>query len=295
MTRPSVALLLALSACGLAPSSATSGDASATDTSTTGSTSTTTATTTSPETGGQFVGATGSTGASSTGTESGEASIAFIVEPDDPSECDLFAQDCPPGQKCSFLMENLHRGYPLQRCVPVAPDPRLPDELCHFNLPGMGLDDCAVGSYCLPWPSDQAGASVCVALCAAETYACPDEDACIIMDFGLFWCESPCDPLLQDCTEGLACSLRQCQPVSPGYFDRPPGMPCEDGAQCVPKSTCVPAKYVPNCVEDYCCTEICDLQVPASCALPDQSCEPPPEDQWNWGIPEDEGLCILPP
>lgn len=213
-----------------------------------------------------------------------------------PAHCDLFAQDCPPEQKCSFFSEDIYRFEPVPTCVPVAPNPRQPDQLCHFNEPGMGLDDCGLGSYCLPFNSDGAGASVCVALCQADTFACADSaHACTILNGPLFWCNFNCDPLAQDCAEGLACSLSDCMPVSPGYFDRPPGMPCETFSQCVPKSICGFPQYVPECAGDLCCTEICDLEAASSCALQGQSCQPVPEaDLLSSLLPEGMGLCLIP-
>ncbi len=284
------ALLLALAACGPAKSATTATAATtATDGSTTGASTTTT--TDSPTS--HSVVDTTSTGSSDTGPSTPtETSHAFIMDPDPPA-CDLFAQDCPPGEKCSFFSEDIHRSPPIEKCVPVAPNPRQPDELCHFNEPGMGLDDCAPGSYCLPYSSDGAGASSCVALCAAETYTCADDEhLCILLNEGTFWCNFNCHPLLQDCAEALACSILECLPASPGFFDRLPGAPCSS-AECVPKSICVPAELVPGCDDELCCTELCDLEAPAPCALPGQSCQLPPED-WNPILPADVGLCMLP-
>jgi hypothetical protein len=267
-------------------------------TSTTGGTEssgTTGGTTNTPPTGDPIL-ATGTSTSTDAGDASGPSSSSTGFDLD-PPECDLFAQDCPPGQKCSFFDDDLYYDddEPVAACVPVTPDPRQPGELCHFNEPGMGLDDCAPGSFCLPYRSDGAGASVCVALCEARTYDCPDAHLCILLGGGLFWCHFMCDPLLQNCSEGLACdSMQDCSPVSPGRFDRPPGAPCESTTQCTPRSTCFPAKYVPDCAAEWCCTELCDLQAPSMCTLPDQSCEPPPRrDNLGILVPDGVGLCLI--
>jgi hypothetical protein len=250
-----------------------------------------------PTTGGHLFGTT-SLETPSTDTGPSETTSNFIVVPDHPdSWCDLFAQDCPPGQKCSFFSEDLtHDNNPVQICVPLAPDPQPPDALCHFNEPGMGLDDCALGSYCMPYFSDGAGASVCVALCGGSLNApiCPDKHDCVIQDSPEYWCQFSCDPLLQDCADGLACDLGHCHPTSPGFFDRPPGSPCGDSpSPCAPMSTCAPAEFVPDCPEEYCCTQVCDLEAPDPCILPGQSCQPP-DEHFQEFLPEGEGVCSLP-
>ena len=160
--------LLVFVACGPVASSGTGGGTSAGSEGTSGaSTAGESGMMTGVPTGDGIVGMTSTwgtlstSGPSSTSGDSGESSLGFIQEIDVPApECDVFAQDCSPGSKCSFFSENAAFGDPIETCVPVAEDPRQPGELCHFNEPGIGLDDCALGSYCLPFNSDGAGASV---------------------------------------------------------------------------------------------------------------------------------------
>jgi hypothetical protein len=281
--------LLALAACG--PSASESPPATTDPTS-----SAADALTTAPGSSTDIMLPAGSsTGASTTGTSTtaDDTSSTFIIRPDHPASwCDLFAQNCPSGQKCSFFSEDLTYGEPSQACVPLVPDGHKPGELCHFNWPGMGLDDCQKGSFCIPYDGDGAGASACVALCP-DTYQCPDPDqTCIVMSGPMFWCTLPCDPLQQNCAAGLACSHESCYPTANGLFERPPGAACDYPAQCAPKSTCVPAEHVPDCPGAWCCTELCDLRAPAPCALPGQTCQP--SDVWQWPLPDGIGLCALP-
>lgn len=283
MRAPTIVCALVL-ACGPAEP----GDVSATATSTGNDpTSSTVATTTTPT--DSLPSDTTAAETQGTGTEAGSTVTGQF-----PSECDLFTQNCPPGMKCTFFSENVYKEAPVSTCVPLAPEPQPPDQPCHFNEPGMGLDDCELGSFCLPWLSDQAGNSSCVSLCEAETFACADDaHACIIMDTPLFWCHFTCDVLKQDCAEGLACSLQRCLSVSTGFFDRQPGEPCEAFEQCIPRSVCGAAEYVPNCPDERCCTELCDLQTPGVCALAGQSCQPIPErDTLGSALPEGVGLCM---
>lgn len=290
-------MLLALSACG--STAATSTIDTTITTITTSTNSATSTSTTADATGAPPTsGAPTTTSATSTGSTGDATTFLFIMVPDHPdSWCDVFAQDCPAGQKCSFISDRPHfNGDVEQRCVPLAPNPAGPDELCHFNDPGVGIDDCALGSFCMPYNSDGAGASVCVEICGGDLNhpTCPEKHSCVIPEGGLVWCAFQCDALAQDCHAGLACHLGNCYPVSPGSFELPPGAPCTDRA-CAPKSTCVPAVLVPDCADELCCTELCDLQAPSSCALEGQTCQPPPpEFDISPVVPDNVGLCQQP-
>lgn len=294
MLRAPCPLLLAIAACGPIASTSPTGDTT-TGPADTSTSNTATGTTASSDD-------TQPTSAPSVTTtpdsESSATTVMLFLEPDHPDTwCDVFAQDCPAGQKCNFFSENL--GHPPtrvldQRCVPLAPNPVPPDELCHFNEPGVGLDDCAAGSFCMPYYSDGAGTSVCVSICGGSLNqpTCPEHHSCVIPEGGLFWCAFNCDDLLQDCAEGLTCTLGSCQFNSRGTFDRPPGAACNSISDCVPKATCVPAKFVPDCPDEQCCTELCDLQAKPPCALPGQSCQSLPDELGYVWLPETTGMCL---
>jgi len=281
-------ILIALAACGPAASETTVSSSdnagSSPDVGTANSPPTTSTTSTSDATVSD-----GTANGTTMATQAGETVTDQL-----PEDCDLLKQDCPAGQKCSFFSDDIQKIRPVPVCVPIAPDPQLPDQLCHFNEPGVGIDDCVLGSFCLPFNSDGAGTSSCVELCAEEKPNCSDNiHNCVLLDDSpLTWCNFTCHVLLQNCADGLACSLDQCLPLSPGFFDRQPGMPCQTFNQCVPKSICGFAKYVQDCSDDLCCTEVCDLKMPFSCALPGQSCEPATDGLEDY-LPEGVGVCQI--
>src|SRR5690606_7229360 len=64
--------------------------------------------------------------ADETGTTSAdETGVVFLNRPDTGStaECDVFAQDCPPGEKCTFWADDGGSSWNALKCVPVVDDP----------------------------------------------------------------------------------------------------------------------------------------------------------------------------
>jgi len=127
----------------------------------------------------------------------------FITTPDGgdpgPFQCDNWAQDCPPGQKCTFWAEGGGGSWNATKCVDITGD-GAPGEPCTAIGGGFsGIDDCALGAMC--WDVDQDNHGTCIALCAGaqEAPICPQMTSCGIFSEGLSLCISTCDPLLQDC------------------------------------------------------------------------------------------------
>lgn len=84
-----------------------------------------------------------------------------------------------------------------------------------------------------------------------------------------------CDPLFQDCEEGMGC-----YPTGSGFDCYPPtgdqilGEPCGFVAECVPGLFCAAGISVPDCPHQGCCTEFCDLSDPtSSCSLASKGAE----------------------
>ena len=230
------------------------------------------------------------------------------------SLCDVFAQDCPDGQKCTAAIDDGGGSWNTTRCVEVA-GTDVPGDECSSEGGASGVDSCVKGAMC--WGVDDMGIGICVALCTGtpDSPICADGKTCAITNDGVLnLCLQTCDPLLQDCLD----PNEVCYPISDGFTCAPDasgeegqhndscafintcdkGLMCADaafvGAGCVPPAT-------------SCCTEFCECtmwdpvtfkcQDPAvKCPNPDQSCvqyftAPFPLQPAN---AEDIGVCGVP-
>lgn len=227
-----------------------------------------------PETSGAVTTAVTETGTSEGASDSNDSG-AFIM-PYDPPDCDVWAQDCPFGEKCSA-----DGAAPLGdediKCVPIVPDPDQPGEPCHV-VPGQaGPDTCDIGSFC--WSTDPVtGEGICVENCqgSPNSPTCDPNNVCLPMAVPI--CLPACDPLLQDCPSGDSClplvESFTCFPAAdPGgsTFD-----PCDGLDQCAPGLVCVSTASAVECDKDEagCCSPYCDLDDVNSCAGAGQECVP---------------------
>ena len=82
------------------------------------------------------------------------------------TDCNLWTDDCPRGEKCMPWADDGGGVWNSTRCVPIAPDPRQPGERCTVEeSPSSGIDDCAAHSLC--WFVDPAtNVGVCIAMCS---------------------------------------------------------------------------------------------------------------------------------
>ena len=237
-----------------------------------------------------------------------EAGCNFLCPTDggDPEfECDMFAQDCMPGDKCMPWANDGGNAWNATRCSPIADNPGQPGDQCSVEGSGVsGIDDCDILSMC--WDVDpKTNLGTCVAMCAgdADTPICEDPDtACNILNEGaLVLCLPTCDPLLQDCDDGQACypvlQNFTCAPDASGPLGLF-GDPCEFVNVCDPGLFCADAAVVPNCTGSVgCCNDFCDIDDPggdSQCtgAAAGQMCvpwDPPPGP----GL-ESVGACLLP-
>lgn len=224
----------------------------------------------------------------------------FIVRPDGAqgSECDPYAQTCPPGQKCAWT------GRPsspeFTTCVPLAPEP-LPDGApCAYNPDTFdGIDECGRWAVCLEWGQSspqQDGTGICVAICRGSEYHPYCEDNAVCIGGRTLWlCDPLCDPFAQDCPGDWRCDLLGAAPVcqydAPGEPKQPTGGACWAGSDCERGSACI-AGATPDC-EGRCCTPLCRRDDPdASCPLPDQQCLPPIDGHLQPGA-EALGVCRM--
>lgn len=246
-----------------------------------------TATPTTSADGGTGSASESSTTAPSDTTAAGDGA-AIVSEPDLGSNaitCDVWGQDCPPGEKCTPYSRDGGNAWDAVRCSPIADDPKAPGEACTVVDGGQsGIDDCERGAMC--WSVDfETNLGECVERCHGSpgNPLCSDPcTRCSIFssDWILALCLPDCDPLAQDCGPGQACYLAagalQCVPY---YADEPglPGDPCDFPFVCDPGNTCLPAAMVPGCAgATGCCAPFCDANTTNTCdaLLPGTSCVP---------------------
>ncbi|MBC8070695.1 MAG: hypothetical protein IAG13_20360 [Deltaproteobacteria bacterium] len=246
------------------------------------------------------------TGSADTGWDEddcGEGCCGFIVCPDggSSSECDVWAQDCPDGEKCMPWANDGGNFWNATRCSPVDATPGQPGDECHVEGSAVsGIDDCDLGLMCF-WVDPITLTGSCVANCggseANALCADPDTTCAIIFEGTLHQCLPMCDPLLGGCAQG------ECQ-----AFDDPQGggfacgaaiepaiadfEPCGYDWQCSPGSLCPNEDQALACELGSCCAPMCDLTVPDACG-PDRVCEPVYDGQAPPGI-WDVGYCALP-
>lgn len=250
---------------------------------------TSTATTATPTTSAD--GGTGSASESSATTPSDTTAdgdgAAIVSESDLGSNafaCDIWGQDCPPGEKCTPYSRDGNGEWDAVRCSPIADDPKAPGEACTAVDGGQsGIDDCERGAMC--WTVDpDTNLGECVELCRGSPGNPLCSNPCARCSIGsestLALCLSDCDPLAQECGPGQACYLAagtlQCAPHDsdePGLA----GDPCDFIYVCDPGNTCLLADMVPGCEGGIgCCAPFCDASATDTCdALqPGTSCVP---------------------
>lgn len=149
---------------------------------------------------------------SSSNDDQGDSPGAFYaIAPDggtSPLECDVWAQDCPKGEKCSPYSTQGDGTFDGSHCTPIAPDGPAVGEPCTAEGNGFsGIDDCEQGAMC--FDVDEMNAGICVALCqgAPGNPLCEDPaTACAVFNPNVFAvCLTSCDILMDECPEGDVC------------------------------------------------------------------------------------------
>jgi hypothetical protein len=221
-----------------------------------------------------------------------------------PFGCDVFAQDCPVGEKCMPWGDD---GGPWNatRCTPIADDPAAVGEPCTVEGGSTsGLDDCDIGVMCFHVDPDT-NQGTCVAMCSGTVddpqCAVPEQVCSITNDGVLTLCLDACHPLTPACEEGTGChplitgEAFICWPTAGA--DGVYGDACDYLTTCVPGLTCVAASAFPDCVGAGCCTEYCDttLGLPCPDAALGVACQPWFEMGTAPPGYENVGGCALPP
>ena len=249
---------------------------------------------------------------SSEGDDSGGDTVSFIIQDDVPTgvfECDLWAQDCPTGEKC-MPFASMGGTWDGTRCSPITGSGQSGDDCTVEGNGASGLDDCDIGSMC--WdvnPEDNTG--TCIALCTgdASNPLCEDPDTTCVQANGgaLNICLDTCQPLLQDCADGQAC-----YPVDDGFTCAPNAAPdalpydaCEFLNVCPAAHFCANPEIVPSGLCDPgslgCCSPFCDYGVVEAggedtCLTDSDTWECQPWFEEGEAPPAftDVGLCALP-
>lgn len=294
------AALFLLSAC----KDASSNEATPPSTGTSGASST------ASETGVDSDGSTSDDTASPVDTGSSEdTGMGFSVLPDasNPSECDIWEQDCPQGEKCMPWANDGGSSWNATKCAPLDPAPKQPGDACTAQGNDVsGLDDCALGSMCFA-VDPETNIGYCVGFCEGSeaSPSCPDAGhACNISNNGvLALCLPTCNPLLQDCpSSGWP---QGCYPVAGEFLCWPDysfengafGSPCEYFNVCDVGLFCAIPEAVPGCVgSSGCCSEYCDTTETVECSGAAQGQECIPWYQEGEAPPgyETVGFCGIP-
>lgn len=219
--------------------------------------------------------------------------------------CDLWGQDCAPGEKCMPWANDGGSSWNGSRCSPVDAAPGQPGDTCMVEGSGVsGVDSCDIGSMC--WNVDEENAGVCVSLCQGSIDAplCDNPaDVCIVANDGaLPLCLPQCDPLL-GCPDGEGCYPGAdgfvCVPDASGPDLGAYGDACEYANACDPGLFCGASTIVPGCTGTGCCTDYCDLsdaEPSANCGgvAGGQECVSAFEEGQALPGLEDVGMCAIP-
>lgn len=192
------------------------------------------------------------------------------------AKCDVYAQDCPAGEKCAAVITGANSWDDAQ-CVPVS-GTDMTGAPCTVVSSADGLDSCEKGNMCWNFSSD--GRGICVALCTGspESPICDGNIECTIASSGAInLCIPTCNPLLQDCPDpGYACypSLNNFS----CFWDTSDGegeanVPCDLFTECKEGLLCgEPAFVGMGCKSaNGCCTPFCEFPN-GPCPNPDQHC-----------------------
>jgi hypothetical protein len=237
---------------------------------------TTITTMTSADPTGNEVSTAGSADEGEPATTRGEDGVDFITPPDGvlpPYECDIWANDCPRGEKCMPWANDGGSSWNATKCTPLAEDPNAPGEPCTVQNNGVsGIDDCEARSMC--WNVDiETNTGTCVAFCSGSEANPTCESTCeyctIASEGPLILCLPECNPLAQDCGDGQGCyptnDTFSCVPDAGGDAGAL-GEPCEYLNVCDPGLVCGSPEWVPGCRGIGCCMTLCDVLDANACA-----------------------------
>jgi len=233
----------------------------------------------------------------------------FIQPPDGGGvaiECDIWAQDCPVGEKCMPWANDGGNSWNATRCSVVADNPGQVGDECQVEGSGVsGIDTCDISSMCY-YVDPETNIGQCVGFCQGSQAnpVCDPGFVCSIVNDGvLILCRPECDPLLQDCIEGAAClpaggsDLFTCIIDASGEAGAT-GDACEFLNACDPGLFCADAAALVGCDgATGCCSEFCDLDDPepnSFCSVAGTECVPYHEEGTAPPQYTHVGVCVVP-
>lgn len=229
----------------------------------------------------------------------GETSTTFTFVPDDIDDggsCDAWVQDCPGGEKCVPYATD-GGNWNANKCVPIVGDGQIGDA-CSWDGTVSATDSCGADSHC--WDVqlvDGEPIGVCTPFCAGSPNdpICGPGTSCLIANEGsINLCVRSCDPLLQECGEGLGCfwSSNDFQCIFTAGLIMA-DQPCGFINDCAPGHLCAAAELLSECAGASCCTPYCDLADPV-CPNGATECVGFFEQGTAPPTYEDVGVCVIP-
>jgi len=229
-----------------------------------------------------------------------DTEASFIFPPDPPAACDVYAQDCPSGFKCTA-----EGPPPLDNdsitCSPIVAEPDQAGESCQVLVQGhFGPDTCDIGLFCDD-VDPQTGIGTCAVMCqgSAGQPVCDADSECFGYD-KIPLCVPHCDPLLQDCPAGDSCQYAGVDFVCLQVVDLPANQlfeGCGGDWYCASGLSCADTEAAEECVlggdGPGCCSPYCDLNSP-DCPGVGQQCRPYYEPGDAPPGLENVGVCALP-
>jgi len=216
------------------------------------------------------------------------------------ASCDPISQDCPEGEKCVAYVSGGDT-WDANRCVMVTGTGTFGDS-CVYDGAVEGSDDCDGDHVC--WNALEVDGQLigtCFPFCTGtiDSPVCDDPGTtCRVVNDGVITvCLPDCDPLIQECDEGLGCywsggsGTFQCIITAGGI---PTGEPCGYNNDCNPGNFCAATDVLEGCEGSGCCASFCDTsEDPISCTDP-YDCVSFFEEGTAPPMYESLGLCILP-
>ena len=195
------------------------------------------------------------------------ADTASFVQPMDLGRsefCDVYAQDCPAGEKCIVCAKDNKATW---GCSPIVSQGAAAGEPCTVS---ECEDNCDRASMC--FFADADGHGICVNFCTGlpDSPECPKMGSvCLPMGDGIYAdCSLPCDPLAPACGGDTACIWYQntftCRPAGNVGLDQP----CQPSAyECADELLCVDSSQGKDCPGTGCCTTPCDASDPQGASV----------------------------
>ena len=249
------------------------------------------------------------TGGSTGGADTGNTSCSFLgcdtTDGGGPAtECDVWAQDCPEGQKCMPWANDGSSAWNATKCTDVMENAGMPGDECTVEGNGVsGIDSCQKASMC--WNvSAETGTGVCIGFCTGSQEApqCNEPGTnCVIANDGvLILCLPGCDPLQQDCPNMDLCIP---QPMGDGFVcvldasgeEGQQNDPCEFANACDAGLVCLDPTLASECDPQAlgCCLPFCDISAP-DCTNAGADCLPWYEMGMEPPGLENVGVCGIP-